>query len=366
MKTAVVILNWNTRDYLARFLPPLLDSCKGHDAEVIVADSASTDGSVELLGERFPQVRRIELDCNYGFTGGYNRALGQVDAEYCVLINSDIEVTPGWLGPLTAWMDTHPGCAACAPKLLSWHDRSLFEYAGAAGGYIDALGYTFCRGRILRRVETDRGQYDTPKDVFWVSGACMMVRMSLWRECGGLDERFFAHMEEIDLCWRMHLRGYHVSAVPQSVVYHIGGGTLPQDSPWKLELNYRNNLLMLHGNLRMHLAAGGMSPLMARAAAALRITARYLLDDCSALVYLLSGRPGSAAAVVRGHAGYWKLKGKGAPSRDRGLRQSSRPPVADGCFCGSILLAAAVHGDKIFDYISRKMGDSPSGSADNL
>ncbi len=365
MKTAVVILNWNTRDYLDRFLPPLIQSCEGLDAEVIVADSASTDGSIDLLRERFPQIRRIELDANYGFTGGYNRALAQVDAEYFVLINSDIEVDGGWLSPLVEWLDTHSECAACSPKLLSWYDRERFEYAGAAGGCIDALGYPFCRGRVLQRTEQDLGQYDTARDVFWVSGACMMIRASLWRECGGLDDRFFAHMEEIDLCWRLHLRGYSVSVVPQSKVFHIGGGTLPASSPRKLRLNYRNNLLMLHNNLYGHFLAEGHSPAAARCRATLRLGLRYLLDDCSAAVYLLCGKVQSAAAVIRGHREFWQLRPLRRPectyktilagSNGNGLGQTDARHAFDGYYRGSILLAAAIHRDRIFDYIARKL-----------
>ncbi|MBR3989144.1 MAG: glycosyltransferase family 2 protein, partial [Bacteroidales bacterium] len=223
MKTAVVILNYNTRDYLSKFLPGLIASCKGLDAQVIVADNASRDDSVTLMKTVFPDVRLIELDQNYGFTGGYNRALAQVEAEYFVLINSDIEVPGNWLHPLVEWMDAHPDCGACGPKLISFHERDTFEYAGAAGGLLDKYGYPFCRGRLMQHVEKDHGQYDTPANVLWCSGACLMVRASLWKELGGLDERFFAHMEEIDLCWRLQLRGWKVTVVPESYVYHIGG-----------------------------------------------------------------------------------------------------------------------------------------------
>ena len=237
MKTAVVILNWNTEGFLRDFLPGLLQSVRNVEgAEVIVADNASSDGSMTVMKEMFPQVRTIAFDKNYGFTGGYNRAFEQIDSEYFVLINSDIEVPQDWLGPLVDWMDTHPECGACAPKLHSWQEREKFEYAGAAGGYIDLFGYPFCRGRVLKRLETDMGQYDTPADVFWATGACLMVRSSLYRRLGGLDERFFAHMEEIDLCWRMQLEGFKVTVVPESVVYHLGGGTLPASSPFKLFL----------------------------------------------------------------------------------------------------------------------------------
>ena len=246
MKTAVIILNWNTREFLERFLPRLLESLQGQDAQLVVADNGSHDGSADYIAEHFPEVRLIRLDRNYGFTGGYNRALEQIDAQYYLLLNSDIEVQKGWLEPLVEWMDTHEDCGACGPKLHSWYHRERFEYAGAAGGWLDRFGYPFCRGRILKETEEDHGQYDTPADVMWVSGACLLTRSRLWKQLGGLDERFFAHMEEIDYCWRIQLAGYRVSVVPASTVYHVGGGTLPPEAAFKLQLNYRNNLLMLH------------------------------------------------------------------------------------------------------------------------
>ena len=310
MKTAVVILNWNTRDYLRKFLPGLIASTEGLDAEVIVADNASTDGSLEMLAAEFPDVRRISLDRNYGFTGGYNRALAQVEADYYVLINSDIEVPQGWLKPLTDWMDTHPHCGACGPKLLSYDHRDRFEYAGAAGGLLDRYGYPFCRGRILQKVEKDEGQYDTPEDVFWVSGACLLVRSKLWKKLGGLDDRFFAHMEEIDLCWRMQLSGYTVTVVPESFVYHIGGGTLPNESPFKLRLNFRNNLLLLENNLAKTFRAQGYSVDGSLGKARRRIFVRMLLDGASALTYLVTKRYNSYKAVVQAHGEYRKLRRK--------------------------------------------------------
>jgi len=313
MRTAIVILNWNTKDYLRKFLPSLLASCEGMDAGVAVADNASTDGSVEMLQREFPEVSIIALDNNFGFTGGYNRALQIVDAEFFVLLNSDIEVPKDWLRPLVDWMDGHPHCGVCGPKLLSYDRRNSFEYAGAAGGYLDRYGYPFCRGRVLSRVEQDRGQYDSPEDLFWVSGACLMVRSSLWKALGGLDARFFVHMEEIDFCWRAQLAGYTVTCVPASFVYHIGGGTLPATSPRKLFYNYRNNLLMLHNNLaatfkatdRFHRSDGHY-----RRRARRRIAARMLLDGCSALVYLLSGKGSSFRAVLRAHREYRSLRRK--------------------------------------------------------
>ena len=251
MKTAIVILNWNGKHFLEKFLPGLADSISGgtEQTEIIVADNGSTDGSLEFLSETFPSIHTITFDRNYGFTGGYNRALRQIDAQYYILLNSDIEITDGWLEPLVEWMDTHPFCGACAPKLLSYADREMFEYAGAAGGMIDRYGYPFCKGRILKMTEKDYGQYDEPEDVLWASGACLMVRADIYRKTGGLDERFFAHQEEIDLCWRIQLEGYNVTVIPESKVFHVGGGTLQNGSPWKLMLNYRNNLLMLSNNL---------------------------------------------------------------------------------------------------------------------
>ena len=299
MKTAVVILNWNTKDFLEKFLPPLIESTEGLDAEVIVADSASTDASMEMMSEKFPKIRQIRLEKNYGFTGGYNRSLALVEAEYYVLINSDIEVPKNWLSPLVEWMDTHPECGACGPKLHSWYDRDMFEYAGAAGGYLDRYGYPFCRGRVMSKIEKDTGQYDTPANVLWVSGACLMVRSSLWNSLGGLDDRFFAHMEEIDLCWRIQLSGFKVTVVPSSVVYHIGGGTLPKKSPYKLFLNYRNNLLMLEKNLPKTIG---------RKRARRRILTRMILDGMSGIVYLITGKWESFKAVVKAHREYRKLR----------------------------------------------------------
>ena len=313
MKTAVVILNWNTKNYLREFLPALVASTEGMDAEVIVADNASTDGSLEMLYEEYPAIRRIPLDKNYGFTGGYNRALAQVEADYYVLINSDIEVPADWLKPLVEWMDTHPKCGACGPKLVDWAKRDTFEYAGAAGGLLDRYGYPFCRGRALQVVEKDQGQYDDPADVFWISGACLMVRSRLWKKLGGLDDRFFAHMEEIDLCWRLQLAGYKVTIVPRSRVFHIGGGTLPNDSPFKLRLNYRNNLLLLENNLAKTFRAQGYSVDGALGKARRRILVRMCLDGMSALAYLLSKKWSFYKAVVKAHAEYFKLRRKPSP-----------------------------------------------------
>lgn len=247
-KIAVVILNWNGRKMLEQFLPSVI-AYSQEEAEVIVADNASTDDSLQLLQERFPEVRVIVLDQNYGFADGYNQAFQQVEAEYFVLLNSDVKVVPHWLSPLVMFMDSHPDVAACQPKLLSFFDEGSFEYAGASGGFIDRLGYPFCRGRIFDTVEKDNGQYDDNCDVLWATGACLMVRAKDYWEAGGLDGRFFAHNEEIDLCWRFRMLGHRVVCLPESKVYHVGGGTLPKNNPRKTFLNFRNNLTMLYKNL---------------------------------------------------------------------------------------------------------------------
>ncbi len=300
MKVAIVILNWNTKDYLSRFLPPLLASA-GDEGEVIVADSGSSDGSMEMMAASFPGVRTIPLGKNFGFTGGYNRALAELKGEgfdYYLLLNSDIEVPSGWLEPLLDWMEAHPGCGACGPKLKSFMDRGSFEYAGAAGGLMDRYGYSFCRGRVLRKVEKDEGQYDTPKDVMWVSGACLLTRASLWEKLGGFDERFFAHFEEIDYCWRLQRAGYSVTVVPDSEVYHIGGGTLPSTSPWKLTLNYRNNLLAMQNNL-----PGTIGLEKAKK----RVKTRMRLDILSAFFYLVTLRLKYFSAVLKAHGDFRRI-----------------------------------------------------------
>ena len=338
MKVAAVILNWNTEALLRRYLPALLSSCEefGSGAEVIVADSASSDGSLDVLASQFPEVKTVPLDANYGFAGGYNRALARVDAEYYILVNSDIDVPRDWLLPLVDWMDSHPECGICGPKLHAIRDGkrcSSFEYAGAAGGYVDRFGYPFCRGRVLSRTEEDRGQYDTPAEVLWVSGACLMIRSSLWRELGGFDERFFAHMEEIDLCWRACRAGWKVCVVPGSTVWHLGGGTLPPSSPWKLELNYRNNLLLLHRN----------------DGSALTLLVRRTLDLGSALVYLLTGRREYCRAVLKAHRAF-RAFGLGRVRKvDQGPGLSPRHRMRRLC----ILPLSFVKGQGIFKYLKR-------------
>lgn len=245
IKLAIVILNWNGAKMLRTYLPSVLRYSRD-EATVFVADNASTDDSLQLLREQFPEVKLILLEKNWGFADGYNKALEQVDAEYYLLLNSDIEVTEHWLTPLIAYMDTHQDVAACQPKLLSVAEKDHFEYAGACGGYLDRLGYPFCRGRVFDTVERDEGQYDHQADVLWATGAALFVRARIYKDVGGLDGRFFAHSEEIDMCWRIRLRGYRIVCLPESVVYHVGGGTLPKSNPMKTFLNFRNNLTMLY------------------------------------------------------------------------------------------------------------------------
>jgi len=244
-KIAIVILNWNGAQMMRRFLPSVL-KYSSDDATVYVADNASTDDSVQMLKEQFPECKLILLDKNWGFAEGYNKALAQIDAEYYLLLNSDIEVTQDWLKPMLRYMEEHQEVAACQPKLLSEANREMFEYAGASGGFLDRFGYPFCRGRVFETVEEDRGQYDSAADVLWATGAALFVRARIYKEVGGLDSRFFAHNEEIDLCWRMRIMGYRIVCLPESHIYHVGGGTLPKGNPMKTYLNFRNNLTMLY------------------------------------------------------------------------------------------------------------------------
>ena len=244
-KVAIVILNWNGLVMLEKYMPSVLQYSKD-EATVYVADNASTDQSMEMLRKHFPGVKLIQLEKNWGFAEGYNKALKLVDAEYYLLLNSDIEVTHHWLTPMTEYLDNHPDVAACQPKLLSIFDKDRFEYAGASGGYLDHFGYPFCRGRIFETVEEDNGQYDYATDILWATGAALMIRSKDYWEAGGLDGRFFAHNEEIDLCWRLRIRGRRIVCLPESYVYHVGGGTLPKGNPMKTFLNFRNNLTMLY------------------------------------------------------------------------------------------------------------------------
>ncbi len=283
-RLSVVILNWNGTHHLERYLPSVV-RYSGDEAEVVIADNGSTDGSVAWLKEHYPELRVISLDRNYGFAEGYNRAIAQIDTEYVLLLNSDVEVTAGWLTPLISLLDREVDVAAVAPKLLADSQRDRFEYAGASGGFIDYLGYPFCRGRILSKVERDEGQYDDSRDIFWGSGAALCCRRKVFEELGGFDASFFAHMEEIDLQWRMQLAGWRVMVEPRSVVYHLGGGTLPASS-FKIYLNHRNNLAMLYKC---------SSPMQRLVVAVVR----PFTDGAEALAHLATLHPHRAWAVLR-------------------------------------------------------------------
>ena len=292
-KVAVVILNYNGKKFLEEFLPNVIANTNADMADVIVADNASTDGSKEFMREHFPAIRLIDNGSNGGFATGYNLALRQIEAEYFVLLNSDIEVTPGWIEPVVELMDAHPEIAACQPKILSYCERNKFEYAGAAGGFIDRYGYPFCRGRVFQTLEEDRGQYDDVCEVFWATGACLFVRADLYLKHGGLDDSFFAHMEEIDFCWRMKNLGYKIFCCPQSTVYHIGGGTLPKSSSRKTYLNFRNNLSLLYKNLPQSRVFWVISY-------------RIVLDWVAAFKFLCGGGLKDFWAVARAHADFYR------------------------------------------------------------
>lgn len=288
---AVVILNWNGKHFLEKFLPSVLGS-DYPNLEVVVGDNASRDDSAGLVKERFPAVKLLENDRNYGFAGGYNRVLRQVKADYFVLLNSDVEVPPGWIRPVIDLMEAGQDIAACQPKLKEYERKRYFEYAGAAGGYIDRYGYPFCRGRVFDTVEEDQGQYDRPGEVFWAGGAALFIKSRYWQEAGGLDEDLFAHMEEIDLCWRLHHLGHKIMVCPQSEVYHVGGGTLQKINPRKTYLNFRNNLIILHKNL----PASGLYPV---------VFIRLCLDLMAWVKFLAAGRFRHALALNKAHWSYF-------------------------------------------------------------
>lgn len=287
---AVVILNWNGRKFLEQFLPSVLLSTHP-DHEVIIADNASTDDSIAFLERHYPQVRIIRLQKNYGFAKGYNEALKQVESEYYVLLNSDVEVTPGWLEPMVSLLDNDSSIAACQPKLLSFHHKTVFEYAGAAGGWLDKYGYPFTKGRVFEVCEEDRGQYDQAEPVFWASGAALFIRAKVFHQLQGFDEYFFAHQEEIDLCWRIQLAGYKIYSCPLSVVYHVGGGTLSRSDSRKTFLNFRNNRIMLAKNLPFPHSLW-------------ILVLRNLLDAISAWKGLLTGNGGYFIAIIRAHIAF--------------------------------------------------------------
>ena len=291
-KIAVVILNWNGRKFLQEFLPSVENTTYAN-MELVIADNGSTDDSLDFISQQYPKIRVIRMSKNLGFAKGYNEALKQVEADYYVLLNSDVEVAPGWLEPMARLLESDPSIAACQPKILSFHTRDLFEYAGGAGGWLDKYGYPFAKGRIFDICEKDHGQYDQQEPIFWASGAALFIRSSVFKNVKGFDEYFFAHQEEIDLCWRIQLAGHKIYSCPQSVVYHVGGGTLPRGNTLKTYLNFRNNLIMLSKNLPVSKKLWVMP-------------VRNLLDAISAWKGLFSGDGGYFIAIVRAHAAFVK------------------------------------------------------------
>jgi GT2 family glycosyltransferase len=289
-KVAIVILNWNGIKHLSQFLPSVLSSVYP-DLDIIVGDNGSTDGSVEFIRKEYPSVKIIQNDQNYGFTGGYNKVLEHVDADYFILLNSDVEVSPDWIAPVIDLMESDPMIAAAAPKILAFNQKDHFEHAGAAGGYIDKYGYPFCQGRMFYEIEEDRGQYQQSHEIFWATGAALFIKKHCWEEAGGFDDRFFAHMEEIDLCWRLKNMGYKVMYCAESEVFHLGGGTLNAENPFKTFLNFRNNLLLLQNNLPFWRAM-------------LTISARIGMDFLALLRFLGEGKRKDAWAVSRAHQNF--------------------------------------------------------------
>lgn len=305
-KIAVVILNWNGKKLLEEFLPSVVGYTTASDVELVVVDNGSTDDSVAFLSTLYPQINIVRLSQNYGFAGGYNKGLAQVETEYFVLLNSDVEVTEGWLDPIIGYLDSNLDVAAAQPKILSQRNRSYFEYAGASGGFIDRFGYPFCRGRVFKAVEKDLGQYNTPIDVLWATGACLIIRSNDFFEVGGFDASFFAHMEEIDLCWRLNCRGRRVVCIPQSTVYHVGAATLKKESPRKTYLNFRNNLLMLYKNLpQRHLKRV--------------MIIRLILDYVAAVQFTLTGSYANAKEVIRAHKDFYDNRRDYRESRQENL-----------------------------------------------
>ncbi|CAN5133496.1 glycosyltransferase family 2 protein [soil metagenome] len=343
-KVAIVILNWNGINHLRQFLPSVLTSIYPN-LEIVMGDNASTDGSVEFVRSLYPDIRIIQNDENYGFTGGYNRVLSQVDADYYILLNSDVEVMPGWIAPVISLMESDPLIAVAAPKIRSYLQKNFFEHAGAAGGFIDRYGYTFCRGRMFYEIEEDKGQYQQSGEVFWATGAAMFIKKHCWDEAGGFDDLFFAHMEEIDLCWRLKNQGYKVMYCAESVVYHLGGGTLNTENPFKTYLNFRNNLLLLKNNLPFWRAV-------------FVITIRFMMDLLAIFRFLNEGKRRDAAAVSKAHRNFVRILfkkpaiGVKAPQRNTGLTVNSPTPTANskltGTYKGSIVWAFFKHNKKHF------------------
>ena len=333
-KVAVVILNWNGQALMEEFLPSVIAHTPTDLADIIVADNGSTDQSVQMLKDKFPSVEIILLDKNYGFAEGYNQALKQIEHPYTVLLNSDVEVTPGWLNAPLAVMEADSNIVGAQPKILAQRNKEYFEYAGAAGGFMDRYGYPYCRGRVLHIVEKDFGQYDTQTDLLWATGACLFIRTDIYKEVGGLDAGFFAHQEEIDLCWRLRSRGYRLVCTPSSIVYHVGGATLSVESPRKTFLNFRNNLLMLYKNL----SEKDLKYVM---------RCRFWLDYIAATKFFLSGHISNARAVYEARKAFYALKPTYEAIRKENLSKTTLHKIPE-LRKGSLICAFYLQGKKIF------------------
>lgn len=340
---AVVILNWNGRYFLEKFLPSVYNSSYSN-IQFILGDNGSTDDSIAFVEKHYTNIQIIRNDQNYGFAEGYNRILKQVSADYLVLLNSDVEVTPDWMQPVIAMLEKNPDMAAAQPKILAYHDRNKFEHAGAAGGYLDCFGFPFCRGRIVDQTETDHGQYNDEKDVFWATGAAFFIKSSCWKAAQGFDGDFFAHMEEIDLCWRLKRMGYRIGYCPDAVVYHVGGGTLAASNPKKTYLNFRNNLIMIQKN---HSFWG----------AVFVIAIRLWIDLFAIFHFIFKGNAKDAAAVSKAHRGFFAVffktvaKRKLMRSREQQLRIGK--PDQSGYYKGSMIWGYYLLGKKTFDSLFR-------------
>lgn len=329
MKTAVVILNWNGKRFLEKFLPGVIEHSSGV-ADIIIADNFSSDDSIEYLQNNYPSVKIIRLTENFGFAGGYNKALKEVGADFYILLNSDIEVTANWIDPVIQLMESDHTIAACQPKIRSYKEPDKFEYAGAAGGFIDKYGYPFCQGRLFQWLEKDDGQYNETREVFWATGACLFVRADVFHKLGGFDDEFFAHMEEIDFCWRSKNQGYKVMYCPDSTIFHIGGGTLPKNNSRKTYLNIRNNIIMLFKNLEQERLARVL-------------TARIILDYAAALKFLVDGGLKDMVAVLKAHYYFFSHL-----SRLRKKREKIPHLRVSQIYWGNIVLLHYLHRKKTF------------------
>lgn len=329
---AVIILNWNGEQLLAEFLPKVVATTPTDIADIIVADNGSSDSSCDFVELHFPQVKLLKFDENHGYAEGYNLAIAQTRYRYTVLLNSDVATTDGWLRNMYEYMEANPSVGACQPKILSYKDPSLFEYAGASGGFIDCNGYPFCRGRIFDTIEKDNGQYDPPRSIFWATGACLMVRSDLYIETGGLDKDFFAHMEEIDLCWRILLKGFDIKVLPQSSIMHLGGGSLPASNPRKTYLNFRNNLLLLHKNL----------PDSTRRRTLFR---RRLYDTIAWAKFMITLDFANANAILQAHRDFRNMRKNYSTHPDKDLLHDNTTPHPN------IIIAYYLRGCKTFSDI---------------